>query len=527
MATEERAATSSENAVRKVVIAGGGTAGWMTAAALAADLADAGLEIELVESPEIGTIGVGEATVPFIHTFNRMLGLDQADFMRRCNATFKLGIEFVGWRDVGESYFHSFAQFGPNFKDVSFYHMYLRYAALMAAKGADVPIEASNVGAVAARHSRFRHPHTVEKSGLPPHHYAFHFDAALYADYLRTYATARGVRHISGRIVEVAQVPETGFIKSLRLEDGRVLAGDLFVDCTGLAGLLIEKTLGSGYEEWKHWLPCDRAVAVPCAKAASPIPYTQASAEASGWRWRIPLQHRTGNGMVYSGAFADSDDAVEARLMEAIDGEPLAAPRRIRFTPGRRREVWVKNCVSVGLASGFLEPLESTNIHLVQSIAFKLLSYFPDRHFDQREIDAFNAEMQLEIEHIRDFIILHYKVTEREDTPFWAYCKHMSVPDSLQARIDMFRPHGRLFVKPGEFFTYNSWLSVMHGQGLRADRLVRQIDRLTDEEVIAYFEAFNGRVASVVASMPAHDAYLQAFVSARDTVTALRGAAGR
>ena len=518
MSEKDMKITQNPKAVRKVLIAGGGTAGWMAAAALSADLAAAGLEIELIESPEIGTIGVGEATVPFIHVFNQMLGLDQADFMKRCNATFKLGIEFVNWRHVGQSYFHSFAHFGPNYKDVSFYHMYLRYAELMAAKDTETALEDSNVGAIAARHNRFRHPQAVEKTGLPSHFYAFHFDAALYAAYLRDYATKRGVHHVSGRIVHVEQNPENGFIKSVRLQDGRELEADLFVDCTGFHGLLIEKTLKSSYEEWMHWLPCDRAIAVPCAKAEAPVPYTKSIAEEAGWRWRIPLQHRTGNGMVYSSAFAESDDAIEESLLGALDAEPLASPRRLKFTPGRRREMWVKNCVSLGLASGFLEPLESTNIHLVQSSVFKLLSYFPDKDFNQSEIDSYNAEMQVEIEQIRDFIILHYKVTEREDTPFWKYCKYMSVPDSLQKRIDMFMPHGRLFVKPGEFFTYNSWLSVMHGQGLRPHQLVPQIDRLTDKEIINYFEAFNGRVRQVVTTMPLHMDYLAAFAGAPDTL---------
>ncbi|WP_019054001.1 tryptophan halogenase family protein [Sphingobium xenophagum] len=508
--------TLNPNAVRKVVIAGGGTAGWMTAAAMSVDLAGAGVEIELIESPEIGAIGVGEATVPFIHLFNKMLGIDQADFMKQCNATFKLGIEFINWGNLNESYFHSFAHFGPNFKDVSFYHMYLRQAELMAAKGVETVLEDSNVGAVAARNNRFRHPQTVEKSGLPSHFYAFHFDATLYASYLRDFATQRGVRHVSGRIIDVEQNPENGFIRSVRLQDGREFEADLFVDCTGLYGLLIEKVLKSPYEEWSHWLPCDRAVAVPSARVEAPVPYTKSTAEESGWRWRIPLQHRTGNGMVYSGAFAESDDAVEAKLLDVLDGKALASPRRLRFTPGRRREVWVKNCVSIGLASGFLEPLESTNIHLVQSSIFKLLSYFPDKNFAQAEIDAFNADMQKEIEQIRDFIILHYKVTDREDTPFWKYCKYMAVPDTLQRRIDMFKPHGRLFVKPDEFFNYNSWLSVMHGQGLRANGLVPQLDRLTDQEVLAYFEAFNGRVRSVVGAMPLHGDYLHAFAGASE-----------
>jgi tryptophan halogenase len=527
MSEKDLKAPHNSNAVRKVLIAGGGTAGWMTAAALSADLADAGLEIELIESPEIGTIGVGEATVPFIHVFNQMLGLDQADFMRHCNATFKLGIEFVNWRNVGDSYFHSFAHFGPNYKDVSFYHMYLRYAELMAAQGTDTLLEDSNVGAIAARHNRFRHPQAVEQTGLPSHFYAFHFDAALYADYLRTYAIKRGVRHVSGRIVHVEQNAENGFIKSVRLQDGREFEADLFIDCTGLHGLLIEKTLNSPYEEWTHWLPCDRAIAVPCARVQAPTPYTKAIAEGSGWRWRIPLQHRTGNGIVYSSAFAESDDAVEKKLLGALDGEPLAPPRRIKFTPGRRREVWVKNCVSIGLASGFLEPLESTNIHLVQTSVFKLLTYFPDKNFDQSEIDSYNSEVELEIEQIRDFIVLHYKVTEREDTSFWKYCKYMSVPDSLQRRIDMFAPHGRLFIRPGEFFTYNSWLSVMHGQGLRANGLVPQIDRLTDEEIIAYFDAFNGRVRSAVNAMPLHGEYLRAFAGAPEISVAQRGAGAR
>jgi tryptophan halogenase len=506
---------SAYNPIRKILIVGGGTAGWMAAAALIKDLANAGPEIQLVESPEIGTIGVGEATIPFIHKYISALGLDQADFVRNTNATFKLGIRFRDWGSLGEDYIHPFSYYGQNYKNVAFYQLYSRFAELAIKSGHEPSLEDFSIGCYAARNRRFRHPLQNEDFGVASFSYAFHFDASLFAQYLKKFSIGLGVKHLEGKVVDVAQRPTDGFISSVKLADGRELEADLFIDCTGMRGLLIEKALKSAYEDWQHWLPCNRAIAIPCAPVEPPVPFTQAFAEDSGWRWRIPLQHRTGNGVVYSSAFEGDDSAVEDKLLQSIDGAPLASPNRIKFTPGRRREVWVKNCIAVGLASGFIEPLESTNIHLIQSAIFRLLLYFPDRNFNQIEIDSYNREADREIENIRDFVMLHYKVTEREDTPFWKYCKYMSVPETLQTRIDMFKAHGRIPVGLDEFFSYPSWLSVLHGQGLRPEAPVPQAAAFQDTEIASYMNELKGKVDVAVGSMPTHAEYLSAFCAPR------------
>lgn len=507
---------SGYNPINKVLIVGGGTAGWMTAAALCNALADAGLEIELVESPEIGTIGVGEATIPLIHKYILALGIDQADFVRSCNATFKLGIRFRDWGRLGEDYVHPFSYYGLNYKDVPFYHLFSRFSEISEESGNDeTSLEDFSISCLAARSARFRHPLQNEDFGVASFGYAFHFDASLFARYLKTFAIGRGVKHLEGRVVDVTQRSVDGFIKSVKLADGRELEADLFFDCSGLRGLLIEKALKSPYEDWKHWLPCDRAVAIPCARVEPPAPYTQAFAEDSGWRWRIPLQNRTGNGVVYSSAFTSDDSAIEDKLLQSIDGEALAPPNRLRFTPGRRREMWVKNCISIGLSSGFLEPLESTNIHLIQSSIFRTLLYFPNQEFDQTEIDSYNREAEREIENIRDFVMLHYKVTEREDTPFWKYCKYMVVPETLQRRIDMFEAHGRIPIGPEEFFSYPSWLSVLHGQGLRPRAPVLQAMAFPEKEVVTYMNSLKKKVDMAVGAMPPHADYLAAFCAPR------------
>jgi tryptophan halogenase len=507
---------SGYNPIRKILVVGGGTAGWMAAAALINDLANTGVEIELVESPEIGTIGVGEATVPFIHKYISALGLDQQEFVRACNATFKLGIRFRDWGKLGEDYIHPFSYYGSNYKNIAFYQVYSRFAEIAAKSAQEPSLEDFSISCTAAREHRFRHPLQNESFGVANFAYAFHFDASLFAKYLKKFAIGLGVKHVEGLVAEVTQRPADGFIQSVKLADGRELAADLFIDCTGMRALLIEKALGSTYEDWQHWLPCNRAIAVPCAPVEAPVPFTQAFAEDSGWRWRIPLQHRTGNGVVYSSGFEGDDSAMEDKLLRAIDGAPLAQPNRIKFTPGRRREVWVKNCVAVGLASGFIEPLESTNIHLIQSAIFRLLLYFPDKDFNQVEIDSYNREADREIENIRDFVMLHYKVTEREDTPFWKYCKYMSVPESLQRRIDMFKAHGRIPVGLDEFFSYPSWLSVMHGQGLRPQTPVPQAAAVPDAEILSYMKDLKSKVDRAVGAMPTHAEYLAAFCAPRN-----------
>lgn len=451
----------NEHAITRIVIVGGGTAGWMAAAALSTLLDNRSLEIVLVESDEIGIVGVGEATIPPITAYNAMVGINEDDFLAATNATFKLGIEFVDWGAVGESYFHPFGPHGQDFRGVHFHQLYLREARRRELSG----IDHWSMSAVAARLGRFARPAPGAPLPLSQLAYAFHFDAGLYARFLRGHAEGKGVKRIEGRIVDVELDVGNGLVRTLTLADGRSIGGELFIDCSGFGGLLIEEKLGAGYEDWRHWLPCDRAVAAPCALAGQPDPFTRSTARSAGWQWRIPLQHRIGNGLVYSSAYMGRDEA-EVLLRSSLEGELLAEPRHLSFTAGRRRFAWKANVVSLGLSSGFIEPLESTSIHFIQTGIAKLLALFPDRRFDPAERDEYNRQMAEVFEDVRDFVILHYAATRRDDSRFWNYCRTMRLPDSLTNKLELWRSKGRLFREGRELFGTASWVAVLLGQGL-------------------------------------------------------------
>jgi tryptophan 7-halogenase len=449
----------NDKAIRTILIVGGGTAGWMTAAALSNTLSK-GCKIILIESEEIGTVGVGEATVPPIRTFNQMLGIDEREFVKATQGSFKLGIEFVNWGKLGHRYFHPFGPHGKPFDILPVHQYWLRARAA----GDTSNFDDHSMAWAMARTNKFNQPSPDERNVLSTFDYAYHFDAGLYARFLRAYSEGKGVVRAEGKVGSVEQDSETGFITGVTMEDGRKIEADLFVDCSGFRGLLIEGALETGYDDWTHWLPCDRAVALPCAKAGDFTPYTRSTAHSAGWQWRIPLQHRTGNGYVYCSQHISQDQALET-LIANVDGEVLAEPNHLRFVTGRRRKFWDKNVIAIGLSSGFLEPLESTSIHLIQAGISKLLALFPDRDFDPLLIDEYNHIAGTEYERIRDFIILHYKLTTRTDAELWKYCAAMDIPDTLQFKIDHFRRYGRHIPRDMDLFGPPSWLAVQIGQG--------------------------------------------------------------
>jgi tryptophan halogenase len=486
-----------------VVIVGGGTSGWMTAAALAKVLK--GLyPITLVESEEIGTVGVGEATIPMIALFNRMLEIDEDEFVRATQASFKLGIEFVNWGRLGDRYIHGFGVIGQDNWTVDFHQYWLKQ--YLAGKAKE--LEYYSINTMACLHDKFMRPRLdMPKSPLSQIAYAFHFDASLYARYLRRYSEGRGVKRVEGRIVDVMVRAGDGHITGVKLQSGQLIEGDLFIDCSGFRALLIEGTLQAGFEDWSHWLPCDRAIAVPCASTPEFHPYTRSTAREAGWQWRIPLQHRIGNGYVFSSKYLSEDQAT-ATLLANLDGKALAEPRALRFQAGRRVQCWKKNVVAIGLASGFLEPLESTSIHLVQMGLGHLLTFFPSAGFDAAVIAEYNRMMKQEYEWVRDFIILHYKATERTDTPFWNYCRTMPVPESLSHRMDLFRTHGRVFREGNELFAKVSWLQVMHGQRIRPASYHPLTDLLSEAEIATYLDEVAGVIEACTHVMPTHARFI-------------------
>jgi tryptophan halogenase len=489
--------------IRHLVIAGGGTAGWMAAAALSKVLRGK-VAITLVESEEIGTVGVGEATIPMIQLFNRVLEIDEDEFVRETQGSFKLGIEFLNWGRQGTRYMHAFGRFGQDLWTVPFHQYWLK----MFQAGRAPDLGEFSITRTAAYQNRFmRPPGDVQNSPLNDIAYAYHFDAGLYARYLRRYAEARGVTRLEGRIQEVSLHAETGHVTALVLASGQRVEGQLFLDCSGFRGLLIEQTLKTGYEDWTHWLPCDRAVAVPCASATPFTPYTRSTAHRAGWQWRIPLQHRTGNGHVFSSRHISEDEAT-AVLMGNLDGEPLAEPRTLRFTTGMRRLGWNRNVVALGLASGFLEPLESTSIHLIQSAIARLIDFFPSTGFSPVDIDEYNRQARFEFERIRDFIILHYHLNQRTDSDFWTACREMAVPPALQAKLALYQSHGRIVRENNELFSEVAWLQVMHGQHLAAKAYHPLVDSLDEAEITAYLAQVHEVIQRCAAVMPDHAAFI-------------------
>jgi tryptophan halogenase len=488
--------------LKHVVIVGGGSAGWMTAAALA-DAVGQSCAITLIESEAIGTVGVGEATIPPIRHFNRRLGIDEATFVRETQGSFKLGIQFVDWGRLGHSYFHPFGQYGAEFDSVPFYHHWM--GEYLAGRTAG-PIDDFSMCWAMAKAGKFAHPATDRRLIQSTFDYAYHFDAGLYAAFLRRFAESRGVRRVEGRVVDVALRGEDGFIESVTLESGARVEGEFFIDCSGFRGLLIEEALGAGYDNWQAWLPCDRAVAVPCERGEF-TPYTRSTAKAAGWQWRIPLQHRTGNGYVHCSAFISEDEAA-AELLASLDGKPLSDPRTLRFVTGRRREFWKKNCVAIGLSAGFMEPLESTSLHLIQYGILRLIALLPDSAMSPLLAREYNAQTQVEYERIRDFLILHYKAGERQDSELWRYCTAMPIPDSLQYKIDHFRAHGMLVADERELFANPSWIAVYLGQGIVPERAPALAAMRGHVPVAERMAQIARAMDEAVAAMPTHAEFI-------------------
>jgi tryptophan halogenase len=492
--------------VRRVVIAGGGTAGWMVAALLGRSLGRTH-DITLVESDEIGTVGVGEATIPTLLLFHDLLGIKEQEFMAATLATFKLGIGFEHWRVPGHRYIHSFGLTGRDHWTAGFQHFWLKglRRGLASPEYGDYCTEH-----LAARQGRFAH---LPKAGM---NYAYHLDASRYARFLRAFSEPLRVKRVEGRIVEVlthGTGPDAAHIRALRLDSGVEIPGDLFIDCTGFRALLIGATMGAGFEDWSAWLPCDSAVAVQTASVGEAIPYTRSIAHDCGWQWRIPLQHRVGNGMVYSARHLD-DEAARAALLERVQGEVLAPPRVIKFRPGQRTEAWRGNCVAIGLAGGFVEPLESTSIHLIQRGAIKLMQMLPSEGIAAADVAEYNRQTRWEMEHVRDFIVLHYHVTQRDDTGFWRDCRAMDIPASLRHRIELFRETGRVFRAPDELFAENSWIQVMLGQGILPHRHHPSADLMGDDELKHFLAGIQAGVQRTVNGLPRHEAYVRQYCGA-------------
>jgi len=504
--------TESQAIVRKVVIVGGGTAGWMTAAAMGKIFGKTDMDIQLVESDQIGTIGVGEATIPQINLFNRLLELDEDEFVKSTQATFKLGIEFVDWTRIGDSYIHPFGSYGADMEGVPFHHFWLHQ------HQAGYPHDLSEfcLQSVAAKRNKFQRPiKDARNSPLGHITYAFQFDAILYAQFLRKFAENRGAKRIEGRIVNTALNSETGFVEAVELENGEKVEGDLFIDCSGFRGLLIEQALKTGYDDWSEWLPCNRAVAVPCEREGPATPYTRATARQAGWQWRIPLQHRTGNGHVYCSDYI-SDDEATSILLNNLEGPALRDPFQLRFTTGMRKKTWNKNVVALGLSGGFMEPLESTSIHLIQTGIARLMTFFPSRSFEQADIDEYNRLTRIEYEYIRDFLVLHYRQTERNDSDFWRHCQNLPVSDHLKRKMSLYEASGRIYREKDELFTDTSWLAVMHGQGLKPRGHHPVVTGLGHQAVFERVESVRSIMNASADHMPDHMDFIRENCAAKE-----------
>jgi tryptophan halogenase len=499
----------SATTIRNIVILGGGTAGWTSAAVLARVFgADGYANITLVESEAIGTVGVGEATIPQTKVFNAMLGIDEDEFVSKTQATFKLGIEFVDWSKHETRYFHPFGDYGHSIRGIDFHHYWLRHRQERARLGSTpVPLEAFNIQSVAAALGRFSRPNGRPNSPLGNISYAYHLDATLYAGFLRQYCEEKGVNRIEGQVTGVTQDPRTGFVTSLALDKGQDVQGDFFIDCSGFRGVLIEQALQTGYEDWSHWLPCDSAAAVATSTNEAPAPFTRSTARQAGWQWRIPLQHRLGNGLVYSSNHI-SREAAHDEFLSHLESAPLSQPKDLRFVTGRRKKFWNKNVVAIGLAAGFMEPLESTSIHLAQSGISRLVQLFPQAQFEPVLIEKYNKDTAEEYERIRDFLILHYKATQRNDTTFWNYVREMPIPDSLQHKWDMFERTGRVFRENNELFSESSWLAVFEGQGVEARGYDPIASTLPEDAFRARITEVEAVIRNSAMSLPTHSDFI-------------------
>lgn len=492
-----------ENNIKNIVIIGGGTAGWMTAAGLSRLLNHPEMNIHLIESAAIPTVGVGEATIPHIRLFNNLLGLPEDEFVRKTNATFKLGIEFADWESLGHSYIHPFGAYGVPMEGIRFHQYWLRHQAM----GDKHSVDDYNLPILAARAGKFQRPKNIPNSPLSNIEYAFHFDAGLYAKYMRSFAERMGVKRTEGKVVTVEQNPENGFVKSVTLENGETLEGELFIDCSGFYGLLIEQTLKTGYDDWSDVLPCNSAVVAPSHKLGEPIPYTRSTAKKAGWQWRIPLQSRVGNGHVFCKDFISDDEATQI-LLDGVEGEPAADPRFLRFTTGIRKKVWNKNVIAIGLSAGFMEPLESTSIHLIQTSIARLMTFFPDKHMNEADSNYFNERTRLEFEQVRDFLVLHYCATRRDDSEFWNYCRTMKLPDTLVQRMDVYKENARLYRHDNELFGDASWFAVMHGQGIYPKRYHPTANMMPEAELDKRMSDIRRIWQNSLNTMPSHQEYI-------------------
>jgi tryptophan halogenase len=496
--------TANNNNIKRMVIVGGGTAGWMTAAALSKVLGREKLEITLIESDQVGIVGVGEATIPPIVEFNKLLGIDADEMLRETQGTFKLGIEFHNWGSLGRKYMHPFGVFGRTIRNVNFWHYWKKAYDL----GISPDLEAYSLNWIAAKQNRFMRSVAIQNSPLSNIPHAYHFDASLYASFLRKFSENLGVTRVEGLVEEVQQHPDSGFIRGIRLADSRVVEGDFFFDCTGFRGLLIEQCLQTGYEDWSNYLPCNSALAVPSDAITPRHPYTVSTAHEFGWQWRIPLQHRTGNGIVYSNDFGSDEDA-RFTLLANLPSQQGGEPRQLRFKTGKRKRSWNKNCLAIGLASGFMEPLESTSIHLIQSSIMRFFSVFPKRSNFGAEMASFNRAMDEEQLSIRDFLVLHYKATQRDDSEFWRYCRNMPIPDSLQHKLELYQSGSWLARNKQELFGEDSWLAVLEGQHVKAQGYSPLVDSMPDPQLETILRETREVLKQCAGAMPDHDTFIE------------------